>query len=79
MAIAETSWIAERLEIPTFSVDVTANEGNQADYMLELFAEAEDLDAEFVVWWALVDFDALWSGALGEDPVAHLAGHGPVR
>ncbi len=72
VAIAETAWIAERLEIPTFSVDVAANEGNQADYMLELFAEAEALDAEFIVWWALVDFDALWSGALGEDPVARI-------
>ena len=72
VAIAETAWIAERLEIPTFSVDVTASENDQANYMLELFAEAEALDAEFIVWWALVDFDALWAGALGEDPVARI-------
>ncbi len=72
VAIAETAWIAERLEIPTFSVDVAASENDQADYMLELFAEAEALDAEFIVWWALVDFDALWSGVLGEDPVARI-------
>ena len=72
IAVAETAWIAERLEIPVFTVDVMATAQNQADYMLELFAEAEALDAQFVVWWALVDFDALWDGALGQDPVARI-------
>jgi hypothetical protein len=72
IAVAETAWIAERLEIPFFGVDVMANAQNQADYMAELFAEAEAADAEFVVWWALVDFDALWNGALGQDPVARI-------
>ncbi len=72
IAVAETAWIAERLEVPAFGVDVMANAQNQADYMAELFAEAEALDADFVVWWALVDFDALWSTALAEDPVARI-------
>lgn len=72
IAIAETAWIAERLEVPAFGVDVMANAQDQANYMVELFAEAEALDAEFVVWWALVDFDALWNGALGQDPVARI-------
>ena len=72
IAVAETAWIAERLEIPLFGVDVMADAQDQADYMTELFAEAEALDAEFIVWWALVDFDALWSGALGQDPVARI-------
>jgi hypothetical protein len=72
VAVAETAWIAERLEIPVFGVDVMANAQNQADYLVELFAEAEALDAEFVVWWALVDFDALWNNALGQDPVARI-------
>ena len=72
VAVAETAWIAERLEVPTFGVDVMANAQNQADYLVELFAEAEASDAEFVVWWALVDFDALWETALGQDPVARI-------
>jgi hypothetical protein len=72
IAVAETAWIAERLEVPTFGVDVMANAQNQADYMTELFAEAEALDAEFIVWWALVDFDALWNGVLGQDPVGRI-------
>ncbi len=72
IAVAETAWIAERLEVPAFGVDVMANAQNQADYLAELFAEAEVLDAEFVVWWALVDFDALWNAALGQDPLARI-------
>jgi hypothetical protein len=72
IAVAETAWIAERLEVPTFNVDVMATAQNQADYMTELFAEAAALNAEFVVWWALVDFDALWNGVLGQDPVARI-------
>jgi hypothetical protein len=72
IAVAETAWIAERLDVPTFNVDVMATAQNQADYMTELFAEADALNAEFVVWWALVDFDALWNGALGQDPVARI-------
>ena len=72
IAVAETAWIAERLEVPAFGVDVMANAEHQADYMAELFAQAEAADAEFVVWWALVDFDALWNGALGQDPVARI-------
>ncbi|MDJ0907442.1 MAG: hypothetical protein QNI96_15600 [Woeseiaceae bacterium] len=72
IAIAETAWIAERLEVPAFGVDVAATAQNQADYIVELFAEAEALDAEFIVWWALVDFDALWNGALGQDPLARI-------
>ena len=72
IAVAETAWIAERLEVPAFAVDVMANAQNQADYMVELFAEAEALDADFVVWWALVDFDALWNTVLAQDPLARI-------
>lgn len=72
IAVAETAWIAERLEVPTFGVDVMANAQNQADYLTELFAEAEAADAEFIVWWTLVDFDALWNSVLGQDPVARI-------
>ena len=72
IAVAETAWIAERLDIPAFGIDVAATAQNQADYVAELFAEAEAVDAEFIVWWALVDFDALWDGALAQDPLARV-------
>ncbi len=72
IAIAETGWAAETLTIPAFSVDIASNAANQDAYLKALFSAAEALDAEFIVWFSLVDFDALWNGALGQDPVAHI-------
>ncbi len=72
IAIAETGWAAERLTIPAFSVDVDSSAAFQDAYVNALFSAAETLDAEFIVWFALVDFDALWNGALLQDPVAHI-------
>ena len=72
VAIAETGWAAERLTIPEFGVDVPSDNAAQNAYLGALFDSAETLDARFIVWFALVDFDALWSGALQEDPVARI-------
>ncbi len=33
---------------------------------------AESLDAKFIVWFSLVDYDALWNGVLQQDPVAQI-------
>ena len=72
VAIAETGWVAETLTIPAFSVDVASSAANQDAYLNALFSAAESLDAEFIVWFSLVDFDALWNGVLGQDPLAHI-------
>ena len=72
VAIAETGWVAEQLTIPFFGVDVPSDAGMQDQYLAALFNEAEALDARFIVWFALVDFDALWNGVLQQDPVAHI-------
>ena len=72
IASAETGWIAERLTIPFFGVDVDSNADMQAAYLTDLFSEAETLDAQFIVWFELVDFDALWNGVHGQDPVAQI-------
>ncbi len=72
VAIAETGWAAETLTIPAFGVDIASNAANQDAYLNALFAAAESLDAEFIVWFSLVDFDALWNGVLAQDPVAHI-------
>ena len=72
VAIAETGWAAETLTIPAFSVDIASNAANQDTYLSALFVGAEALDAEFIVWFSLVDFDALWNGVLMQDPVAHI-------
>ena len=49
LAITETGWIAERLEIPNFSLDVTASEANQNAYLQALFDEAENLGIQFII------------------------------
>lgn len=72
IAIAETGWAAETLTIPAFSLDIASDAANQDAYLNALFSAAESLDAEFIVWFSLVDFDALWDGVLGQDPVAHI-------
>ncbi len=72
VAIAETGWAAETLTIPAFGVDIASNAANQDAYLNALFAAADSLDAAFIVWFSLVDFDALWNGVLLQDPVAQI-------
>jgi len=72
VAVAETGWIAEDLVIPTFSVNVPADEGDQTRYVEALLAECERHDARFVTWFTVADFDDLWNGVLGQDPIARI-------
>ncbi|NOX69131.1 MAG: hypothetical protein GXP15_08085 [Gammaproteobacteria bacterium] len=72
LAITETGWIAEDLIIPSFGVNVPSSEAFQQVYASRLLSEADALDAEFVIWWTVVDFDALWNGVLLQDPVASI-------
>lgn len=72
VAIAETGWIAETLTIPAFGVDIASDSAKQDAYLNTLFTAANMLDARFIVWFSLVDYDALWNGALQQDPVAHI-------
>lgn len=72
VAIAENGWAAQDLVIPAFGVNVPSNASFQQAYMSIMLAEAEQLDMAFVIWWAHVDFDAMWNGALMQDPVARI-------
>ncbi len=72
LAVTETGWIAERLTVPAFSVDVVADEMDQDAYLRVLFDEAGELNVEFIVWFSIVDYDALWNGVLGQDDVARI-------
>lgn len=72
VAIAETGWPAETLTIPAFGVDVASDAAKQDAYLDALFAAADALEARFIVWFSLVDFDALWNGALQQDPLAQI-------
>lgn len=72
VAIAETGWAAETLTVPTFGVDVASDSAKQDAYLTALFTAAETLNARFIVWFSLVDYDALWNGVLQQDPVAQI-------
>ncbi len=72
IAVAETGWIAQDLLIPSLSVNVSATPANQNAYVQELFSEAEALNAKFVIWWCVVDFDDMWTNVLGKDPIAQI-------
>lgn len=72
VAVAETGWIAEDLVIPTFSLSVPADEDDQARYVEALLIECERHDARFVTWFTIADYDALWNGVLGQDPIARI-------
>ncbi len=70
LVLAETGWIAEDLVIPGFGLNVPATPMNQADFLSALFAESNRLGVGFLVWFTPMDYDALWNGALFQDPVA---------
>lgn len=72
IAIAETGWAAEAVTIVDFGVDIASDPANQDAYLETLFATADALNARFIVWFALVDYDALWNGVLQQDPVAEI-------
>lgn len=72
LAIAETGWIAQDMVIPFYGLNVTGSPQWQADYVQTLLEEADRLDAVFVTWFCMVDFDTLWNYTLGQDPLARI-------
>ncbi len=70
VAFTETGWIAEDLTIPAYSLARTADESAQAAFTEALFAEADNLNAEFVVWFSLVDYSYFWENTLNSDPLS---------
>ncbi len=70
LAITETGWAAENLDIPNLELSVTSDTQMQDAYVAKLLEEAGALDAQFVIWYEAVDFDAFWHGALGQDDLS---------
>ena len=70
--MAETGWIAEDLVIPVFGVNERGDASKQDAYLQQLFEQASTLDAEFLIWFFIVDFDAMWSSVLGSDDLARI-------
>ena len=67
VAITETGWVAEDLNIPRFGINVESNDATQRSYVERMLNEAQTLNARFVIWFTVVDFDAFWNGVLGRD------------
>ena len=72
VAINETGWIAENLEISSFGYSAESNLSKQQDYVNELLAVANELEMVFVIWFTMVDYDVLWQNELGQDDLAKL-------
>ena len=60
IAFAETSHIAEDLNVPNLNVSIPGDEISQQVYLETLLKNADEEGYEFVIWWAHRDFDALW-------------------
>lgn len=71
-AVAETGWLAEDLVIDEWGIDAEATADDQDRYVQRLLSEATDRDAAFVLWFTVVDYDALWEGLLAEDQGARI-------
>jgi hypothetical protein len=53
-------------------VTIVLNLSGPSKAAAALLSEADALGAEFVIWFFTVDFDNLWEGLLGRDPVARI-------
>lgn len=60
IAFAETSHIAEDLDISNYNLFIPGNETEQNNYLKSLLSNAEEQDYEFIIWWSHRDFDTLW-------------------
>jgi hypothetical protein len=72
IAITETGWIAEDLMIPQYGLSVQSDIDKQSKYVSQLLATANDLSMEFVIWFTVVDYDALWNNVLARDNLSKL-------
>ena len=70
VAFTETGWIAQDLSVPAYSLSRSSNEAEQNAFLDRLFEEANALDAEFLIWFSLVDYSHYWANALGSDNVS---------
>jgi len=72
VCITETAWPAEHLRVWRYGISIKSSPAWQNDYVARLLEEAQQLDAAFVVWWCVADFDDLWRGPLARNPLAAL-------
>lgn len=63
IAVAETGYAAEDLILETLGVEIPGKRSWQRRYVEFLLSEMDALEAEFVVWFVLGDYDSLWEEA----------------
>ena len=59
-AVAETGYIAQDLVLVQYGVEIQGTDEWQADYVRFLFDKANELQAEFIVWFVSRDYDLAW-------------------
>ncbi|MBD3286954.1 hypothetical protein GF359_09915 [candidate division WOR-3 bacterium] len=59
-AVAENGYPAEDLRILSYGVNVNAKESWQAEYVHLMCERMNELEAEFVVWFCVRDYDQAW-------------------
>ena len=72
VAFTETGWIAEDLSISEYGLDRYSSEVNQRSFTELLFAEAQELGAQFIIWFSAVDYSHFWVNSLGADSLSAL-------
>lgn len=70
VAIAETGWIAENISVPSRGLTATSTPAIQNEYLQKLLNELLYLNAEFVIWWCIADFDDGWDSTMSSIPAA---------
>lgn len=70
-AIAETAWPAETVDSP-YPVTIQTDEERQYRYMNFLLNNAQSLNAKFVSWFFVIDYDQLWTDIMQNQPNASL-------
>ena len=61
LAICETGFVAEDLDLSTFNLYKKGSPEWQSNYVERLLGGCQDLHAEFVVYWEIRDYDAGWA------------------
>jgi hypothetical protein len=59
VAVAETGWPAESVGAP-YPIPIPASDETQRLYVERLLADADRLEAAFVMWFFTRDYDGLW-------------------
>lgn len=71
IAITETGWIAQPLDVPAYGLYVHADEQLQRAFVEALFEQCQQLQCLLINWFTVADYDRLWQ-FIGQDPVSQL-------